>query len=193
MGANGGSTKVPGAEKIVFSKVVPRPLWMRKQVFLGRFEPVGARFGPWKIPKCLENGPFQDQKWVKNGSITQFSNSDPGPFMMLKQVLLAHFEPVVTRFGPWKIPFPPKKGPLTAFTRARILLRVGDFITRRGFYYVSGILLRVGDFITRRGFYYASGILIHRPTRNTFITRNIITPSPTPRRVRRCLFESPRP
>ena len=24
-------------------------------------------FGSWKIPKCLENGPFWDQKWVKMG------------------------------------------------------------------------------------------------------------------------------
>ena len=56
--ANGGSTKVPGAKKIHFSKVVPRPLGMLKQVFLARFEPVVTRFGPWKIPKCLKNGPF---------------------------------------------------------------------------------------------------------------------------------------
>ena len=51
VGANGGSTRVPGAKKIIFSKVVPRPLGMLKQVFLGRFERVVARFGPWKIPK----------------------------------------------------------------------------------------------------------------------------------------------
>ena len=98
-GANGGSTRVPGAKKIVFPKVVPRPLGMLKQVFLGRFEPVVARFGPWKIPKCLENGPFWDQQWVKNRSKTRFSKNDPGPFMMLKQVVLAHFEPVATGFG----------------------------------------------------------------------------------------------
>ena len=66
--ANSGSTRVPGAKKIIFSKVVPRPSGMLKQVFLARFEPVVARFGPWKIPKCLENGPFWDQKWVENGS-----------------------------------------------------------------------------------------------------------------------------
>ena len=59
VGANGGSTRVPGA---IFSKVVPRPLGMLKQMFLGRFEPVVTRFGPWKIPKCLENGPFGDQQ-----------------------------------------------------------------------------------------------------------------------------------
>ena len=60
--------------------------------------------GEIKIRKCLENGPFWDQKWVKNGSKSRFSKGDPGPSMMLKQVFLAHFEPVETRFGPWKIP-----------------------------------------------------------------------------------------
>ena len=95
---------IPRAKKMICSKGVPRLLGMLKQMFLGRFEPVVARFGPWKIPKCLENGPFQDQKWVKNGPKTRFSKSDPAPFMMLKQVVLAHFEPVVTRFSPWKFP-----------------------------------------------------------------------------------------
>ena len=103
-GANGGSTRVPRAKKIGFFKVVPRPLGMLKQVFLARFEPVVTRFGPWKIPKCLENGPLWDQKWVKNGSKTHFSKSDPGPYAMLKQVFLAHFEPQITCFGPWKTP-----------------------------------------------------------------------------------------
>ena len=102
--ANGGSTSVPRAKKIIFSKVVPRPLGMLKQVFLAHFEPVVARFGPWKIPKCLENGPFWYQKWVKNGPKTHFSKNDPGAFGMLKQVFWGHFEPVATCFGPWKIP-----------------------------------------------------------------------------------------
>ena len=65
VGANGWSTRVPRAKKIIFSKVVPGPLGKLKQVFLVRFKPMVARFGPWKIPKCLENGPFWDQKWVK--------------------------------------------------------------------------------------------------------------------------------
>ena len=65
--ANGGSTRVPGAKKMIFSKLVPRPLGMLKQVFSGRFEPMVARFGPWKIPNWLENGLFWDQQWVKNG------------------------------------------------------------------------------------------------------------------------------
>ena len=111
VGANGGSTKVPGAKKIIFSKVVPRPLGMLKQVVLGYFEPVVARYGPWKIPKCLENGPFWNQKWAKNGSKMCFSKSDLGPFGMLKQVFLAHFEPMVTRFSPWKTPKCLENGP----------------------------------------------------------------------------------
>ena len=96
---------------MIFSKVVPRPLGMLKQVFLARFEPVVTRFGPWKILKCLENGPFWDQKWVQNGWKTRFSKSDPRLFWMLKQVVLAHFEPVVTCFGPWKIPKCLENGP----------------------------------------------------------------------------------
>ena len=100
----------PQGEKNDFSKVVPRPLGMLKQVFLGHFEPVVAHFGPWKIPKCLENGPFQDQQCVKNGSKTRFSKNDPGPFTMLKQVVLANFEPVATGFGPRKIPKCPENG-----------------------------------------------------------------------------------
>ena len=104
VGATGGSTGVPGAKKIIFSKVVPKPLGMLKQVFLACFEPVVTRFGPCEIPKCLENEPFWDQKWVNNASKMHFSKSDPRPFGMLKQVFLAHFQPVVTCFGPCKIP-----------------------------------------------------------------------------------------
>ena len=76
---------------------------MLKRVFLAHFEPVVTHLGPWKILKCLENGPFWDQKWGKNKSKTRFSKIDPGPFGMLKQVFLARFEPVVTCFGPRKI------------------------------------------------------------------------------------------
>ena len=111
VGANGGSTRVPGAKKIFFFKVVPRPLGMLKQVFLLRFERVVARFGPWKIPKCLVNGSIWDQKGVKNGSKTHFSKSDPGPFGTLRQVFLDHFEPIGTGFGPWKIPMCFEKAP----------------------------------------------------------------------------------
>ena len=68
VGANGGSTVVPGPKNMVLCNVVPRPLGMLKQAFLGRFEAVVVRFGPWKISKCLEKGLFWDQKWVQNGS-----------------------------------------------------------------------------------------------------------------------------
>ena len=59
---------------------------MPKQVFLVHFELVVARFGPPKIPKCLENGLFWDKKWVKNGSKVCFTKSDPRPFGVPKQV-----------------------------------------------------------------------------------------------------------
>ena len=62
VGANGGSTRVPGAEKIIFfPKFLPDHL---------------AMLGRWKIPKCLEYGLFWDKKWVKNGSKTHFAKSD---------------------------------------------------------------------------------------------------------------------
>ena len=101
---------VNNGSKMCFSKSDPRPFMMLKQVFLAHFEPVVTCFGQWKIPKCLENGPFWDQKWVKNGSKTHFSKNDPGPFGMLKQVFLAHFEPIWTGFGPWKSQYSLKRG-----------------------------------------------------------------------------------
>ena len=39
---------------------------MLKQVLFARFDPVVTHFGPWKILKCFERGPFWDQKLVKN-------------------------------------------------------------------------------------------------------------------------------
>ena len=50
---------------MTFLKNDPRSCATLKQVFLDRFELVVAHFGPPKIPKCLENGLFWDQKWVK--------------------------------------------------------------------------------------------------------------------------------
>ena len=73
---------------------------MPKQVFLVCFELVVARFGPPKIPKCLENGLFWDKKWVKNGSKMCFSKNDPRPFGVHKQVKWALFEPMLSKFGP---------------------------------------------------------------------------------------------
>ena len=71
---------------MTFLKNDPRPCATLKQVFLDRFELVVARFGPPKIPKCLENGLFWDQKWVKNGSKTHFSKPHPRPFGVHKRV-----------------------------------------------------------------------------------------------------------
>ena len=93
MSQNGSKTR--------FSKSDPEPFGMHTQEFLAHFEPVETRYGPWKMPKCLENGPFWDQKWVKNGSETSFPKSDPGPFGILKLVFLAHFEPVLNEFSPF--------------------------------------------------------------------------------------------
>ena len=82
MGPNGWSTKGPSGEKGIFSEIVPKSTGMLK----ARFEHVVTRFGPWKIPKCLENGPFCDQKWVQNGSKTLYSKKYRGPFGVNKQV-----------------------------------------------------------------------------------------------------------
>ena len=71
---------------MTFLKNDPRPCVMLKQVFLDRFEPVVAHFGPPKMPKCLENGLFWDQKWVKNGSKMHFSKPHPRPFGVHKRV-----------------------------------------------------------------------------------------------------------
>ena len=60
----GGGFPVPASR---LHHIVHRPLGMLKQLFLARFERMVTRFGPWKIPKRLENGPFWEQKWVKNG------------------------------------------------------------------------------------------------------------------------------
>ena len=63
---------------------------MLKRVFLASLEAMVMRFGPWKIPKCLENGPLWDQKWIKRGSKTRFSNFqlkiNPRPLGVHKQV-----------------------------------------------------------------------------------------------------------
>ena len=62
-----GQQRPTGAKKnMTFFKNAPRPHGMPKQLFLARFELVVARFGPPRIPKCLDNGPFWDKKWVKN-------------------------------------------------------------------------------------------------------------------------------
>ena len=68
-------------------------------------------FGPWRVSKWLDNGPFWDPKGVKAGSKMRFSQSDCGRFGILKQVFLARFEPLLTWFGPWKVPKCLENGP----------------------------------------------------------------------------------
>ena len=101
------------ASKKRFLKSDAGPFEMLKQVFFARFEPMVTCFGPWNIPKCLQNGPFWDQQWVKNGSQPHFSKSDRGPFGMLKQAFLAHFQPVLTQ-----LPLSASCRHLVAFARA---------------------------------------------------------------------------
>ena len=55
-----------GRKKLMFSKVVPRPLEMLHQGFLAYVEPVVTRFGPLEMPKCLKNGLFWDPPCAKN-------------------------------------------------------------------------------------------------------------------------------
>ena len=64
---------------MAFLKNDPRPCATLIQVFLDCFELVVAHFGPPKIRKCLENGLFWDQKWVKNGSKMHSSKNHPRP------------------------------------------------------------------------------------------------------------------
>ena len=66
--------------------------------------------------KCLENESFQDQKWVKNGSEPRFFKSDPRPFGMPKQVILAGLGPVLTEFSPFHHMYAPLCG-LCTFAR----------------------------------------------------------------------------
>ena len=85
---------------MTFLKNDPRPCATLKKLFLDRFEPVVANFGPPKIPKCLENGLLWDQKWVKNGSKRHFSKTHRRPFGVHRGVKSAHFEPISGHFGP---------------------------------------------------------------------------------------------
>ena len=85
-GCPNGSTGSSRGNKMTFLKTNLRPCATLKQVFLDRFELVVAHLGPRKNPKCLENGLFWDQKWVKNGSKTHFSKPHPGPLGVHKRV-----------------------------------------------------------------------------------------------------------
>ena len=55
--------------KIIFSKFVPIPLGVLKQVFLARFEPMVAHYDAPEFQKSLKMGFLgtqEGQKWVKN-------------------------------------------------------------------------------------------------------------------------------
>ena len=54
--------------KVCFPKNDPRPFGVSEQVKWALFEPIASSFGHSKVTKCLEKGPFWDQKSVKNGS-----------------------------------------------------------------------------------------------------------------------------
>ena len=58
--------------KIIFSKFVPRPLGVLKQVFLARFEPTVARYDAPQFQKALKMGSLgtkKGHKWVKNAFV----------------------------------------------------------------------------------------------------------------------------
>ena len=85
-GCPNGSTGSSRGKKMTFLENDPRQCATLKQVLLDRFELVVEHIGPPKIPKCLENGMFWDQKRVKKGSKTHFSKPHPGPFGVHKRV-----------------------------------------------------------------------------------------------------------
>ena len=51
----GYKNRLKMGSKKCFSQRDLRPFGVLKQVFSSRFEPVVTRFGPWTIPKCVEN------------------------------------------------------------------------------------------------------------------------------------------
>ena len=82
----------PRGENKIFSKVVPRPTWMLKQVFLARFEPVVACFGALKASKWAQFlGPKMGQKRVKNTFVQKRCST----FGVHKQDNRGHVEPVL--------------------------------------------------------------------------------------------------
>ena len=78
VGANGGSTRVPGAKKMLFSKVVPRPLGMLKQVVLAILSPWGRFLAPGKSQNALKMGHFGTKNGSKMGQKRVFPKVIPG-------------------------------------------------------------------------------------------------------------------
>ena len=128
--------------KILFSRFVPRPLGVLKQVFLARFEPMVARNDAPQSQKALKMGFWvteKGQKWVKKC----FSRMITKPFGVHKQVKWARFEPIVSDFGVSKVtkclegdvPFPPAQSQYSVLVRVRCgvrsRLRVGMALESR--------------------------------------------------------------
>ena len=90
-----------GRKKSFLPKLFPDHLGCSNTCFWPVLSPWWRVLGHGKSQNALKMGHFWDQKWVKNGSKRRFSKNDPGPFGMLKQVFLAHFEPVLTEFSPF--------------------------------------------------------------------------------------------
>ena len=70
------------------------------------FQPMSSlfvtRFGPWKIPKCFESGPFLVKNGPKNGSKKHF----PKFILELLGCATKFFQPILSpyyTFGPRKI------------------------------------------------------------------------------------------
>ena len=69
-----------------------------------------TRFGPWKIPKCFESGPFLVEKLAKKGSKKHF----PKLILELLGCATQFFQPILSpyyTFGPRKISTCFEKGP----------------------------------------------------------------------------------
>ena len=77
----------------------PRPRYRRARGGAGGQS--GPAHGGGQL--CVHQGP--------RGKKTIFSNVAPRPLGMLKQMILALFEPIVTRFGPLKMPKYPENAP----------------------------------------------------------------------------------
>ena len=74
-GCPNGSTGSNRGKKMIFLKNDPRPCVTLKQVFLDRFEPVVAHFGPPTIQSALKMGCFGNKNGSKMGQKAFFQNS----------------------------------------------------------------------------------------------------------------------
>ena len=62
--------------KIIFSKLVPRPLGVLKQLFLARFEPMVARYDAPQFQKALKMGFLGTKKGQKSVKNALFQNDN---------------------------------------------------------------------------------------------------------------------